>query len=112
MFEKIEPTIYLEIYMAGDLNLAREVIREYCFEVGFCVNLTPTDFVYSGGEENGFRVGIINYPRFPSDLEALEERAVQLGKLLMIRLCQRSFCIVGPRGTAWYSRKMPFESGE
>lgn len=55
----------VSIFMAGDYNAAREICRAYCDEVGYCVTVTPTSYVYTGGEESGFIVGLINYPRFP-----------------------------------------------
>ena len=47
-------TIRFDIYMAGDLAQAKQVCREYCFEVGMCVHVEPVDFIYTGGEETGF----------------------------------------------------------
>lgn len=100
-----QPTIRLDIYMAGDLAQAKQVCREYCFEIGLCVHLEPVDFIYTGGEESGFKVGLINYPRFPSDLASLKATAQALATRLMERLCQQSFCIVGPAETEWFSRR-------
>lgn len=98
-------TIRFDIYMAGDLAQAKQVCREYCFEVGLCVHVEPVDFIYTGGEEAGFKVGIINYPRFPAAESALRDTATALAKRLMERLCQHSFSIVGPAETEWFSRR-------
>lgn len=98
-------TIRYEIFMAGDFETAKQVCREYCFEIGLCVTIEPTTYIYTGGEETGFRVGLINYPRFPSVPKALWGRAEKLAKLLMVRLCQHSYSIVGPDKTYWYSRR-------
>lgn len=100
-----QPTIRFDIYMAGDLAQAKQVCREYCFEVGLCVHIEPVDFIYTGGEEAGFKVGLINYPRFPSDSAALKSTAEGLATRLMERLCQHSFCIVGTSETEWFSRR-------
>lgn len=100
-----QPTIRVDIYMAGDFAQAKQVCREYCFEVGLCVHIEPVDFIYTGGEEAGFKVGLINYPRFPTDGGSLTATAEALAKRLMERLCQHSFCIVGPSETAWFSRR-------
>ena len=99
------PTIRFDIYMAGDLAQAKQVCREYCFEVGLCVHVEPVDFIYTGGEEFGFKIGIINYPRFPADESALRDTATALAKRLMERLCQHSFSIAGPAETEWFSRR-------
>lgn len=98
-------TVRYDIFMAGDVVQAKQVCREYCFEVGLCVTIEPVDFIYTGGEESGFRVGMINYPRFPTTLEALHERATALADRLMNRLCQQSYSIVGPGLTVWFSRR-------
>lgn len=57
--------------------------REYCDEVGFAVTVTQTNFVYTGGEESGVIIGIINYPRFPKTPEELDEHAFTLANMLM-----------------------------
>jgi hypothetical protein len=93
-----------DIYMAGDIEAAKRVCRAYCDEVGFCVNVSPTDFIYTGGEESGFKVGLINYPRFPTDFQAtLWRHAHRLGDQLRAALGQESYTIVGPEMTVWKS---------
>jgi hypothetical protein len=99
------PTIRFDIFMAGDLSAAREVCREYCFAVGLCVTVEPVSYIYTGGEEAGFRIGLINYPRFPTDEAALSARANELAHMLMVRLCQHSFSIAGPKETVWFTRR-------
>lgn len=103
--EKSCPTIRFDIYMAGDINLARDVCRRFCFNEGFCVHIEAADFIYTGGEERGFKIGIINYPRFPLPEEKLRWRAEILAKDLMERLCQHSYCIIGKDETIWFTRR-------
>jgi hypothetical protein len=100
---KVEPTIRFDIYMAGDLAQAKQVCREYCLAVGLCVHVEAVDFIYTGGEEAGFKVGLVNYPRFPSEAAALEAKATALANNLRLRLCQHSYLIVGPDQTSWVS---------
>lgn len=69
------PTLRFDIFMAGDVSQAKLVCREYCYAVGLCVHIEPVDFIYTGGEEDGFKVGLINYPRFPISEPELHERA-------------------------------------
>lgn len=57
------------------------------------------------GCEVGVRVGLINYPRFPSDHETLKQRAQELADQLMSDLYQHSYSIVGPEETLWFSRR-------
>lgn len=99
------PTIRFDIFMAGDFAQAKQVCREYCFDVGLCVTISPVDYIYTGGEESGFRVGLINYPRFPTTQDALYARASELAELLMVRLRQHSYSLVGPDLTHWHSRR-------
>jgi len=95
-------TYTLSIYMAGDIATAKQVCREFC-RIGFCVTTEPLTFIYSGGEEKGFRIGVINYPRFPSSPDTLWEQTTLLANTLRSRLCQHSYSIVSPDKTVWDS---------
>jgi hypothetical protein len=99
------PTIRYDIFIAGDLEQAKQVCREYCFEVGLCVTVEPVTYIYTGGEEVGVRVGLINYPRFPAEIGEIKGKAEALAVRLMVRLCQHSYSIVGPEETEWVSRR-------
>lgn len=69
---------------------------------GLCVTVTPTTFIFTGGEESGAAVGLINYPRFSSEnseKSVIEDHAIALAALLMTRCCQRS-CTVVTTGTS------------
>ena len=39
--------------MADDIEVARKVCREFCDEIGWCVTVTRTTYVYRGSEELG-----------------------------------------------------------
>jgi hypothetical protein len=93
------------IYIAGDLEQAKQTCREWCMRVGGCVTVEPVAYIYTGGEETGVRVGFINYPRFPATEDILRSRACDLASLLMENLHQHSYSIVGPRETEWFSRR-------
>jgi hypothetical protein len=99
------PTLRFDIFIAGDMEQAKQACREYCFDVGLCVTVEAVSYIYTGGEETGVRIGLINYPRFPSVEPALLEKATALADLLMARLCQHSYSIVGPSETIWVSRR-------
>lgn len=98
-------TAWATIFMAGPVELAKQVCREFCFEVGLCVTVEPTLYVYTGGEESGFRIGLINYPRFPSTAGEIQEKAEALADRLRGRLCQHSYTIMTPTGTHWRTRR-------
>lgn len=99
------PSFNCTIYIAGNYDQARQICREHCFDVGLCVTVKQTTYIYSGGEESGVEIGLINYPRFPCEPDVLKQRAEDLGILLMERLCQQSFTIVSNDETIWYSRR-------
>ncbi len=99
------PTVAISIFIAGDVDQAKQVCREICLGGGLCVTVTPTTYIYNGGEEAGVCVGIINYPRFPLSEPELVGRARDLGAKLVERLCQHSYSIVTPDKTEWYSRR-------
>ena len=105
MEPKIAATIRFDIFMAGDIAVAKQACRGFCFDEGLCVTIEPTTFIYTGGEEEGIRVGLINYPRFPTTVDALSEVTRRLAHRLMLTLCQHSYSIVGPNDTEWYSRR-------
>jgi Fe-S-cluster-containing hydrogenase component 2 len=99
------PTYYVAIHIAGDAEQAKQVCREHCYAVGMCVTVTPTSYIYTGGEEQGVTVRLVNYPRFPSDKQTVLVRATELAARLMARLCQHSYMLETPDETKWVSRR-------
>lgn len=97
------PTVRFDIFMAGDVDRAKQICREFCMVVGFCVHVESVTFIYTGAEESGFKVGVINYPRFPCDEKTLRKHACSLASLLRAGCCQNSYSIVGPVLTEWFS---------
>lgn len=93
----------VEVFMAGDIEHAKQVVRRWCKESPCCVTVTPTTFIYRGGEESGFAVGFRNYPRFPSDADTLRSMAAELADLLRKELGQDSYMIVDHGGMATWS---------
>jgi hypothetical protein len=90
--------------MAGDYNEARQSLRKFC-KSGFCVALQETDYIYTGGEEKGFCVTVINYPRKPLSYDELEEKTKQIAITLCRDLYQGSYTIETPIDTQFYSRR-------
>lgn len=103
MRREIADSYPISVFIAGDIERAKLSCRELCDGLGFCVTLTPTTYIYTGGEEAGMIVGIINYPRFPSDQETLRDRAVVFAEKLRADLDQRSYTIQAPDGSVWIS---------
>lgn len=99
------PTIRFDIFIGGDIDQAKQVCRQHCFAHGLCVTVESVSYIYTGGEEAGVRIGLINYPRFPNTGDELGEKARVLADALMTALCQHSYSIVGPNETVWVSRR-------
>lgn len=104
MEEKVCDTYFAKIYMGGDFQIAKNVCRRYCV-TGLCVNIFETDYIYTWGEESGFCVELINYPRFPEGGIVLFDRANGLAMQLMDECFQASYTIVASDKTYFYSRK-------
>jgi len=102
---KSEPTHCANIFLAGDFQTAKHACRRYCLEVGLCITVTETEFVYTGGSESGVIVGLVNYPRFPTTPEKLKEMAKDLATYLMDACCQHSVMVMTPDSTEWLSRR-------
>lgn len=83
----------VRIWIAGDYDQARQACREYCSENPACVSIERIDYIYTGGEETGVCVNVINYARYPTSKERLTTMATELGNLLMKKLNQNSFSL-------------------
>jgi hypothetical protein len=101
------PTHTVTIYVAGDIASAKQAIRKHCYNYGACFTVTPTDFIYTGGEESGIAIGLVNYPRFPVTLDELKETAHRLVLALLPVLNQKSALIVAPDQTTWVTQEPP-----
>ena len=97
------PTFWAKIYISGPIEIAKQIIRRDCFEVGLCITIEPTTFIYTGGEEEGYVVGLINYPRFPCDSAKIKERATSLAHILRTETYQHSVLIMFSDETVWYT---------
>jgi hypothetical protein len=99
------PSYPVNIFIAGSAWQAETTCLAFCDEVGLCVTVTETTYCYTGGEEAGVIIGLINYPRFPSAPEAIWERAEQLAAKLCADLKQQSYTIQAPDKTVWFSHR-------
>lgn len=93
----------VSIFIAGDAKLAAMICREFCDAEGLCVTVTPTTYVYTGGQEDGVIVGLINYPRFPKTPGAIYATANELAERLCQMLGQQSFTVQTPDAAFWTS---------
>lgn len=101
----VESTHVIRLYLSGPIEAAKQAIRASCLRAGLCVTVEPTLFIYTGGEEAGFVVGLLNYPRFPTTPEALEGRARELMHELLDATHQHSALMVGPTQSEWITKR-------
>lgn len=105
MLTKQVKTYTVQIKMAGDIETAKRLLRRECYHCGLCVTVEPTTYIYTGGEETGFVVGFLKYPRFPAPNESIFALAKEIAEKLMDECCQMSALLVATDKTVWLSRK-------
>jgi len=98
---RIRKTQVIKIYIAGDRNHARQVLQEYVMR-GACVSISEEEYIYSMGNETGFVVNLINYPRFPKTEKELLDQALDLAELLIVELYQGSCTVVDYGGDSYF----------
>lgn len=95
----------VKILIAGDLDVIKQTCRRYCFTIGLCVTVTPTSFIYTGGEESGAIIELINYARFPKNAKDIWCIAVDLGQQIMFDAHQTSYTVQDHQYSQWFSRR-------
>jgi hypothetical protein len=92
-------TIYVGSYdkrnhkFADDSSII-DCCMEYVNDVGLCVSISKTHFIYTDGMEAGHAIGLINYPRFPSEPEDIKQKALALAKILKKKAGQERVSVV------------------
>jgi len=99
------PSWWAWIYVGGDRGVAERVCREMVFPSGMCVTVEETLYIFAGGTENGVRIGLIQYPRYPDNELNLLEKAISVGKKVAEENYQWSFSVVTPNEIRTYSRR-------
>jgi hypothetical protein len=107
MQTKTYQTYVVRLYLSGPIEVAKQTLRSECMREGLCVTIEPTHFIYTGGEEAGYVVGLLNYPRFPCDPGALVERARSLMEVLLTNTHQHSALMVTPDMSEWITKREP-----
>lgn len=77
-----------------NINEVINICQEYCDDLGLCVTVTPTYFIYTNGKEDGCFIGLINYPRFPSTPEEIFNKAFDLICILKEKFNQLRVSII------------------
>lgn len=87
------------------LGFVSRICSEYVNEEGLCITLTPTEYIYSNSHEKGYAgesgamIGLINYPRFPTEPEKIKEKALELARILKEALDQHRVTVMFPDET-------------
>lgn len=105
MIKKETKTYWARIYMSGPIEVAKQILRSECMEKGLCVTVEPTLFIYTGGEEQGYVVGMIQYPRFPAAETDICARANKIAERLMMETHQWSALVMTPEATRWITSR-------
>lgn len=82
------------------------IVDDFILNNNVCVTITPTQYRYPGGNENGVAIGIINYPRFPKKFKEIDDIAMKLATKLMIELKQNRVTIVNQIETLTLNNKI------
>ena len=77
-----------------DIEDAKNLLRNKMMKEPNCVTITPTDFIYHQGEEPGYVIGLINYPRFPRTREEMMNIAIRIAEEHMLYFNQHRVSIV------------------
>lgn len=101
---KTAKTVEISVYIAGNIETIRPALAKFCFENKICFFITEGFFSYVGGEETGFRIGIIKYPRFPQSREELVAISRELALYLIKETHQMSATVVDGEETYWLTR--------
>lgn len=105
-------TYWARIYIAGSKQTAEEICREFCYDIGLCVNVVETNYIYTAGEQKGVIVELINYPKFPSRDIDIKIKAKALGNKLVNGMKQKSYTIEFPNDTIYFEKDDFKESGK
>lgn len=87
-------TYVAQIYVGGEAKEAARICRDYCDKVGLCVTIEPVEYVFTGGDCTGVRVGLINYGPHPAEPRVIWNKAEKLAMLLIEGLGQQTATIV------------------
>ena len=100
---KIENTFTAIIYVGAKEHYdgiihtyseAKEICQKYCNEFPLCVTLKQNEYIYKDGNEIGFEIGLINYPRFPSTPNQITQKALDLAKIFRKEFNQYKVSVV------------------
>lgn len=95
---------YATIHIAGDVPTAEAFLRKLAMR-GACYQVTPCNYIYTGGAESGMTVRVMQYARFLKDEQEIFDAVYEDALLLAKELCQTSFSIETSYNTMYYQAK-------
>lgn len=110
----VAETYYAKIYVGRRVGYGKTIhidekimdfIQEYVNKIGLCVTTTKTNYIYKDGNEPGYIVGLINYPRFPKTKEEIKITALDLAEKLLIKMEQNRVSVEFPDETIMLEKK-------
>lgn len=96
---------WVKIYISGPRLIVEQTCREECLREGLCVTVDDTKFIYTGGEEAGSVIGLVDYPRFPKSRKDIRARANALALLLLEKTCQHSVLVMDDSRATWFTKR-------
>ena len=102
---EIEETFTIAIHIAGDYGIAKALCKGFAWDSPTCVTINKQCFIYTGGTEDGVRIGLVNYPRFPKTEDYLLGQAMRLTKMLIKETHETTALIVTDNQTFWVHRE-------
>ena len=92
------------------IDIVHTVCQGFVNKIGWCVTVTPTEYIYKDGSEPGAVVGIINYPRFPLPKRKIRKQTLELAGLLLTICRQNRVSVVFPNKTVMLTNPHPKEA--
>lgn len=91
------------LFICGNITTIKQIVAKFVAENGWCVTVSPTTYIYTGGEEEGVIIEAINYARFPSTREFRRQRIKDLGMMIAKAANQRSFTIQDEAASTYHA---------
>lgn len=95
----------VSIYCTGDKARLYAAVQETIDAIGLCVSIFPCDYLFTGGQESGYEIRLINYPRLPFDMDTMMAKAGHVAQAVFTVNPKGSLTIVAPHETIFWSNR-------
>lgn len=99
-----EQSYWVRIYVSGPIPMIEQCCREFVLE-GLCVTVTPTNYIFTHGEQTGAIIEIINYPVYPSSPEEQWDKAIDLANFILDNTHQGSYTVMDAENVITFDRR-------